>query len=71
MRDLRTGKKRTSRIFRQKEEDVMQEIDGHTRLCGLIGNPVEHTMSPAIHNTLVETWFMYLSMWKKGRLGRR
>ncbi len=30
----------------------MQKIDGHTRLCGLIGNPVEHTMSPVIHNTL-------------------
>ena len=29
-------------------------IDGHTRTCGLIGNPVEHTMSPAIHNTLAE-----------------
>ena len=27
-------------------------IDGHTRTCGLIGNPVEHTMSPMIHNTL-------------------
>ncbi len=28
------------------------KIDGYTRVCGLIGNPVEHTMSPAIHNTL-------------------
>lgn len=27
-------------------------IDGKTRVCGLIGNPVEHTLSPAIHNTL-------------------
>ena len=27
-------------------------INGHTRTCGLIGNPVEHTMSPLIHNTL-------------------
>ncbi len=27
-------------------------MDGYTRTCGLIGNPVEHTMSPAIHNTL-------------------
>lgn len=27
-------------------------INGHTRTCGLIGNPVEHTMSPVIHNTL-------------------
>ncbi len=32
----------------------MRQIDGHTRLCGLIGNPVEHTMSPVIHNTLAE-----------------
>lgn len=31
---------------------MIQQIDGHTRLCGLIGNPVEHTMSPVIHNTL-------------------
>lgn len=29
-------------------------IDGKTRTCGLIGNPVEHTMSPVIHNTLAE-----------------
>lgn len=29
-------------------------IDGYTRTCGLIGSPVEHTMSPAIHNTLSE-----------------
>ena len=28
------------------------EIGGRTRLCGLIGNPVEHTLSPMIHNTL-------------------
>lgn len=28
------------------------EINGYTRVCGLIGNPVEHTMSPAIQNTL-------------------
>lgn len=27
-------------------------LDGYTRVCGLIGNPVEHTLSPAIHNFL-------------------
>ena len=27
-------------------------INGKTRTCGLIGKPVEHTMSPLIHNTL-------------------
>ena len=32
----------------------MREIDGYTRTCGLIGNPVEHTLSPVIHNTLAE-----------------
>lgn len=30
------------------------EVNGHTRLCGLIGNPVEHTLSPVIHNTVAE-----------------
>lgn len=29
-------------------------LDGYTRTCGVIGNPVEHTMSPAIHNYLAE-----------------
>lgn len=33
-------------------ENGSVKIDGKTRLCGLIGNPVEHTISPAIHNTL-------------------
>lgn len=28
------------------------EINGKTRTCGLIGCPVEHTLSPVIHNTL-------------------
>lgn len=30
------------------------EINGHTRLIGLIGNPVEHTLSPVIHNGISE-----------------
>ncbi len=30
------------------------KINGYTRTCGLLGNPVEHTMSPVIHNTLSE-----------------
>ncbi len=25
-------------------------VSGRTRLCGVIGDPIEHTMSPAIHN---------------------
>lgn len=32
----------------------MIDVNGYTRTCGLIGNPVEHTMSPVIHNTLAE-----------------
>lgn len=32
----------------------MKQIDGYTRTCGLIGNPVEHTLSPVLHNTLAE-----------------
>lgn len=30
------------------------QINGRTKTCGLIGNPVEHTLSPLIHNTLSE-----------------
>lgn len=32
----------------------MKEINGKTRICGLLANPVEHTLSPLIHNTLAE-----------------
>lgn len=28
--------------------------NGYTRTCGLIGNPVEHTLSPLLHNYLAE-----------------
>lgn len=30
------------------------EIRGTTRVCGLIGNPVGHSLSPLIHNTLAD-----------------
>lgn len=33
----------------------MIEVNGKTRTCGIIGNPVEHTMSPVIHNTLSQS----------------
>ncbi len=32
----------------------MKEINGRTRICGLLANPVEHTLSPLLHNTLAE-----------------
>lgn len=32
----------------------MKEVKGISRVCGLIGNPVEHTLSPTIHNYLAE-----------------
>lgn len=32
----------------------MTVINGKTQVYGLIGNPVEHTLSPLIHNTLAE-----------------
>jgi shikimate dehydrogenase len=34
---------------------VPKEIDGRTRLAGLIGWPIEHTLSPAMHNAAFET----------------
>ncbi len=36
------------------EEKEIMKIDGKTRLCGLIGNPVEHTLSPVIHNNIAD-----------------
>ena len=29
-------------------------ISAKTRLCGLIGDPVEHTMSPVMHNAVFD-----------------
>lgn len=37
------------------------KIDGKTRTCGLIGNPVEHTLSPVIHNNLAQMLEMNLT----------
>lgn len=33
-------------------ENQTVKVDGKTKVCGLIGNPVEHTLSPAIHHAL-------------------
>ena len=32
----------------------MMRIDGKTKVLGVIGNPIEHTLSPVIHNTISE-----------------
>lgn len=32
----------------------MQQINGATKLCGVIGDPIGHTLSPLIHNTLAQ-----------------
>lgn len=40
------------------------EINVHTQFCGIIGNPVEHSLSPAIHNAAFQKLglnFVYLA----------
>src|SRR4029078_9251653 len=40
------------------------DINAHTQLCGVIGNPVEHSLSPAIHNAAFQKLglnFVYLA----------
>jgi len=32
----------------------MMRIDGKTKLAGVMGDPIEHTLSPVIHNTLAK-----------------
>ncbi len=32
----------------------MREVSGKTDILGIIGNPIEHTLSPLIHNTIAE-----------------
>ena len=32
-----------------------KEISGKTLICGVIGDPIEHTMSPAMHNGAFQT----------------
>lgn len=47
------------------------EIDATTQFCGVIGNPVEHSLSPAIHNAAFQKLglnFVYLA-WKVDAIG--
>jgi shikimate dehydrogenase len=40
------------------------DINAHTQFCGVIGNPVEHSLSPAIHNAAFQKLglnFLYLA----------
>lgn len=42
----------------------MIDINAHTQLCGVLGNPVEHSLSPAIHNAAFQKLglnFVYLA----------
>src|SRR3990172_6205824 len=44
-------------------------ISGKTKICGLIGDPVEHTMSPAMHNAAfkkLELDYVYIAFRVKG-----
>lgn len=34
---------------------VREAMSGETKLCGIIGDPIEHTMSPAMHNAAFKT----------------
>ena len=43
-------------------------ISGRTRLCGVIGDPIEHTMSPAMHNAAfakIGLDYWYVPFWVK------
>ena len=47
------------------------DIDARTQFCGVIGNPVGHSLSPAIHNAAFRKLglnFVYLA-WKVERIG--
>ncbi len=47
------------------------EINAHTQFCGVIGNPVEHSLSPAIHNAAFQNLGLncvYLA-WKVEAIG--
>ena len=47
------------------------DIDAHTQFCGVIGNPVGHSLSPAIHNAAFRKLglnFVYLA-WQVESIG--
>ncbi len=49
--------------------DVIDSINGLTKVFGVIGDPIEHTLSPLIHNTMAEmcgTNLIYTAFHVKG-----
>lgn len=52
----------------------MRTIDGRTKLAGVIGNPLSHTLSPAMHNAVYEriglNW-VYVPLVVKDEIGLR
>ena len=38
-------------------------IDGHTKIFGILGRPVAHSLSPAMHNAAFRTWGSTRSTW--------
>ena len=47
----------------------MLVISGGTRCCGIIGDPIEHTMSPAMHNAAFRASgldYVYIPFWVQG-----
>jgi shikimate dehydrogenase len=43
-------------------------ISGKTKICGVIGDPIEHTMSPVMHNTAFSKLgldYVYVAFWVK------
>lgn len=46
----------------------MPKISGHTQLLGVIGDPIAHTLSPAMHNAALEHLgldYVYVPFWVK------
>lgn len=46
------------------------KVSGQTRVCGIIGDPIEHTLSPAMHNAMYKTMgldYIYLAFRVAGK----
>jgi len=46
--------------------DIDVRVTGKTKLLGLVGNPVEHSISPQLHNTLSSLldWILFTYLWQ-------